>query len=100
MGAIFRLNDNVLGADRIKAEKELLLKQLLEVNFVEKVFPSEANFLLIKVDDSDVRYAQLLQKGIVVRNRSTQPLCDNCLRITVGTSEENILLINALKALQ
>ena len=84
----------------IKAEKELLLKQLLEVDFIEKVFPSEANFLLIKVDDSDVRYAQLLQKGIVVRNRSTQPLCDNCLRITVGTREENILLINALKALQ
>lgn len=84
----------------IKAEKELLLKQLLEVNFVKKVFPSEANFLLIKVDDSNVRYAQLLQKGIVVRNRSTQPLCDNCLRITVGTREENILLINALKTLQ
>ena len=84
----------------IKEEKGLLLKQLLQVNFIEKVFHSEANFMLIRVDDANVRYAQLLQKGIVVRNRSSQPLCENCLRITIGTSEENILLINALKSLQ
>lgn len=86
--------------DLIKGEKKLLFKQLLQVNYIEKVFPSEANFLLIKVDDANKRYAQLLQKGIVVRNRSSQPLCENCLRITVGTSKENILLINALKSLQ
>lgn len=86
--------------DLIKGEKKLLFKQLLQVNYIEKVFPSEANFMLIKVDDANKRYAQLLQKAIVVRNRSSQPLCENCLRITIGTSEENILLINALKSLQ
>lgn len=84
----------------IKVEKELLFKQLLEVDYIKEVFPSEANFLLIKVDDANERYKQLLQKGVVVRNRSTQPLCENCLRITVGTSEENSFLINALKSLQ
>ena len=62
------------------------LKKELEccVNYIEKVYPSDGNFLLIKVDDATVRYNQLLEYGIVVRNRTTEPLCDNCLRISVG----------------
>lgn len=83
----------------IKAEKEFLLKQLLEVKFIQKTYPSEANYILIKVDDAHKRYNQLLEKGIVVRNRSNQPLCENCLRISIGTPEENQLLINTLKTL-
>jgi len=84
----------------IKRGKIDLLKQLLEVNFIEKIYPSDANFTLIKVDDANLRYQQLLEKGIVVRNRSLQPLCTNCLRITIGTKEENELLINTLKSIQ
>lgn len=83
----------------IKAEKKILLKQLLEVKFIQKIYPSEANFILIKVDDAHKRYNQLLEKGIVIRNRSNQPSCENCLRISIGIPEENQLLINTLKTL-
>ena len=83
----------------ILRERDALSKVLLEVNFVEKVYPSEANFILAKVDDANKRYEQLIKRGIVVRNRSTQALCENTLRFTVGTSEENQKLISALKEL-
>ena len=80
--------------ERIKLEKELA-----NLSFIEEVYQSDANFILAKVDNANSRYDQLLKKGIVVRNRSTQPLCENTLRFTVGTSEENEQLINALKTL-
>lgn len=83
----------------IKEYKEFLLKQLLEVMFVSKIYESDANFILIKVDDAELRYNQLIENGIVIRNRSNQPLCDNCLRITIGTPEENNKLLNTLKSL-
>jgi histidinol-phosphate aminotransferase len=78
------------------------LKKELEccVNFIEKVYPSDSNFLLIKVDDATKRYNQLIEYGIIVRNRSLEPLCNNCLRISVGICEENQRLIRALKAIQ
>lgn len=80
-------------------EKKLLSKALLQVNFVEILYESDANFLLAKVDDANKRYEQLIQKGIVVRNRSSQPLCESTLRFTVGTQEENKKLIEALKSI-
>lgn len=80
-------------------EKERLYKVLLELNFVCKVYRSQTNFLLLKVDDADKRYQELLTKGIVVRNRSKQPLCKNTFRITIGTEDENNQLIKALKEL-
>lgn len=83
----------------IKEYKAFLLKQLLEVKFVSKIYESDANFILIKVDDAELRYNQLIENGIVIRNRSNQPLCDNCLRITIGTPEENNKLLNTLKSL-
>ena len=83
----------------IKRNREDLIKELLEVKFINKIFRTDANFLLVKVDDADKRYDQLLSKKIVVRNRSSQPLCDNCLRITIGTKKENNQLINALKTM-
>lgn len=83
----------------IKEEKDRLIKVLLEVSFVKKVYPSDTNYLLIEVDDALKRYDQLLKNGIVVRNRSSQPLCTNSLRITIGTSEENDKLIQILKQL-
>mgnify|MGYP000198918261 CR=1 FL=1 len=85
--------------EQIKNQKEILLKELKEVVFIEQIYPSDANFLLIKVDNATERYEQLIEKGIVVRNRSNQPLCENCLRISVGTAEENTQLIKVLKRL-
>jgi histidinol-phosphate aminotransferase len=79
--------------------REELLKVLLAVKFVIEIYPSEANFILIKVDDADKRYKELIANGIVIRNRTTQPLCDNCLRLTIGTAEENSKLMAALLAL-
>lgn len=85
--------------DCINNSREDLFKQLLEVKFIDKIFPTDANFVLIKVDDANKRYNQILEKGIVIRNRSSQVLCDNCLRITIGTKIENEQLINTLNAL-
>ena len=77
-------------------EKEKLLKELLQINFVREIYPSDANFVLIKVDDANKRYQQLIENGIVLRNRTTQALLENCLRITVGTKKENEKLIKSL----
>lgn len=83
----------------IKTERQNLIKQLDQVEFVKTIYPTDANFVLIKVDDANKRYNQLIAKGIVIRNRTTQVLCDNCLRLTIGTSEENKRLIDTLKTL-
>ena len=85
--------------DLIIVERSTLLKQLLQIKYIEFIYPTDANFVLIKVDDATKRYIQLLEKGIVIRNRTTQPLCENCLRITIGTKQENEKLINALQSL-
>ncbi|MEH6762928.1 MAG: histidinol-phosphate transaminase [Aequorivita antarctica] len=84
----------------LNEEKSGLLKALVKVNFIEKVYPTDANFILIKVDNAEKRYLQLLEHGIVVRNRSSQPLCDNTLRISIGKASENIKLITILKTLK
>jgi histidinol-phosphate aminotransferase len=80
-------------------ERAALSKGLEDVDFVKKIYPSDANFVMVKVDDANKRYEQLIDSGIVIRNRTTQPLCDNCLRLTVGTEEENKKLIENLKSL-
>ena len=80
-------------------QKGSLLKVLNQVVFIKKIYPSDANFVLVKVDDANKRYSQLLENGIVIRNRTTQPLCENSLRFTIGTNEENLQLISALKAI-
>ena len=77
-------------------ERVRLAGSLEAYSFVEKIFPSDANFLLVKVKDADGLYQYLAENKIVVRNRSKEILCDNCLRITVGTPAENNLLIEAL----
>ena len=85
--------------DAILDNRARLTSALKNIDFVTEIFPSDANFVLALVDDANLRYTQLIEKGIVVRNRSTQPLCENTLRFTVGTSEENIILINALNSI-
>ncbi len=101
--AFERLNNKDEVATEIKAikiEREKLIQSLEYINYIDKIYPSDCNFVLVKVDDATKRYNQLINLGIVVRNRTTQPLCENCLRFTVGTEEENTRLLEALKELQ
>lgn len=81
------------------AQREWLNEHLPKVSFVEKVYPSDANFILVKVADANKIYNSLVEKGIIVRNRSSISLCKDCLRITVGTESENKTLIESLKSL-
>ena len=81
----------------ILESKDALLKELVHMHWVKRSYDSEANFLLLKVDNAKLRYQQLIEKGVVIRDRSTQPLCENTLRITIGTQEENTKLIDVLK---
>ncbi len=83
----------------IISERSLLIKALGSITWIDTIYPTQANFVLVKVDDATNRYNQLVEKGIVVRNRTNQPLCNNCLRFTVGTSDENEKLIAVLKKL-
>lgn len=78
-------------------ERKRLLDDLKTVNCIVKIYPSDANFILVKVNNANEIYQSLIQQGIVVRNRSTQVLCENTLRLTIGTKEENDKLIVALK---
>jgi len=83
----------------ILKERDVLIKNLKTIDIINNIYPTDANFVLIKVDDANKRYNQLIKKGIVVRNRTNQPLCTNCLRISIGTEEDNKKLIKALKNL-
>ena len=91
-----KIEEIELQTEEILAERNLLQEKLNEFSFIEQVFPSDANFILARIDDATKLYDYLISLGIVVRNRSTQALCENTLRFTVGTKEENKQLINAL----
>lgn len=78
-------------------ERNELARQLAAFSFINKIYPSDANFLLVKTNDAQRLYNYLVTKGIIVRNRSNITLCMGCIRITVGTSEENQILLDALK---
>jgi histidinol-phosphate aminotransferase len=86
---------------------EILLKQrswlrdaLSKLPFVNHIYPSDANFILIKVSDANALYRYLVDKGIIVRNRNTVSLCLGCIRITVGSPEENQILIDHMSRFQ
>jgi histidinol-phosphate aminotransferase len=79
-------------------EREFLINQFNKLSVVQKVFPTQANFVLIKVVNAKDLYEYLISRQIIVRDRSKVVLCDESLRITVGTREENEALITALKA--
>jgi len=95
------LNQDLVNQEvkQILEERTELIKALDSLEFVSELYPTDANFVLAKVDDANKRYQQLLEKQVVVRNRSTQPLCENTLRFTVGTPKENKKLIAILKEL-
>ena len=81
-------------------ERRFLNEELSKLSLVKTIYPTDANFILVKVNDANKTYQYLVDKGIIVRNRNNISLCLNCLRITVGTHEENIILIEALKNMQ
>lgn len=78
-------------------QREWLKEEVLKLSFTLKVYPSDANFLLVKMRNALNIYLYLLQKGIIVRDRTKETLCEDCLRITIGTPEENSHLIEILK---
>lgn len=98
--AIKKLEQNTFDfqVKKIISERERLIKELNTIPFIKFVFPTDANFILVQVDDAEKRYKQLIDNGIVIRNRSSHALCDNCIRITVGAKEENSKLIEILKS--
>jgi histidinol-phosphate aminotransferase len=85
---------------QIIEQREALRQFLQQLGFVQTVFPSDANFLLVRVTDAPALYAYLVGRGIVVRNRSSELHCENCLRISIGTPEQNEILKGALQQFQ
>jgi len=98
MDALSDVNRTRNRVSLILNERDILMKALSVISVVRKVYPSDANFFLIRVDEPDVVYDYLLQRGVIVRNRSKEPLCRGCLRISVGTPKQNQYLLKVLMA--
>jgi histidinol-phosphate aminotransferase len=86
-----------IAVKEIVAQRTALKEALLKLPITEQVYPSEANFLLVKVTDAPAIYRYLMDRRIIVRDRSKVALCNNCIRITVGTPTENKSLMSALE---
>ena len=86
--------------DRLTVERERLMSRFGRLALCEQVYPSDANFFLARVSDAQHIYDELVERGIIVRNRTRVSLCENCLRITVGMPEENDALIAALQTIE
>jgi histidinol-phosphate aminotransferase len=86
--------------EEIILQREKLVGALKELKIVGKIYPTDANFVLVKVNDAVKTYQYLLDKKIITRDRSKVSLCENCLRITIGTPEENSKLLNALSTFE
>ena len=98
IAAINNINSYYDTLSRIILEKEKLRGELDKIDLINTIYPSDANFFLIKVDNADELYSFLVERKIITRNRNS--LVSNCLRITVGTPEENNKLIQALKSIK
>ena len=83
--------------DQIKSEREKVIKRLKAIPQIEKVFPTDANFLIFKIDDAINIYKKMAERGVVIRYRGNEPHCENCLRLTIGTPEENQRFFEALE---
>ena len=97
--ALKNLTDKDKMIAEIVQQRAYLRNELTKLPMVKRVYPSEANFLLVQVTDAEFLYKSLIQHKIIIRNRSNLIHCDNCVRITVGTTEENRNLINTMKSL-
>jgi histidinol-phosphate aminotransferase len=96
--------DNVAAKEQMAAQilqdKQTLVKDLSQLPVVQHIYPSNANFLLVKVTDARAMYRHLIEDKIIVRDRSKVILCENCLRITVGTADENQQLLHSMRSYQ
>lgn len=92
---IKRVHDNI---NLILNEKKMLIQSLEQQCVVKRIFPSDANFILMEVDNADLIYQQLVNENVIVRNRNL--VIKNCLRITIGAPEENLKLINELQKIE
>lgn len=81
----------------IKTERQKLVKILAQFSFIQKIYPSDANFILIKIDQANLLYQYLVEQGIIIRNRSKLEHCQGCLRISIGTPQQNKTLVQTLK---
>ncbi len=97
MNALDNHEKKAFFVEEIIKQREWLAEELDKLDIVKKVYPSDANFLFVMFEKDLHVYEELLKKGVVVRNRSQAPFCINCLRITVGTYEENMILLESLK---
>jgi histidinol-phosphate aminotransferase len=86
--------------ETLMAERKLLIQALKQLPLIKHIYPTDANFVLVKVDDANAMYQYLVKNSIIVRNRNTVSLCAGCIRITVGTPEENAALLESLRAWQ
>ncbi len=86
--------------EKILSERNKLQEALSSLPYVKQVYPSNANFLLIKTENANEIYQELIKSKIIIRNRTKLELCEGCLRITIGTPEENQALITALKDIE
>ncbi|HMO62867.1 MAG TPA: histidinol-phosphate transaminase [Ferruginibacter sp.] len=84
----------------VVTERENLVQTLRQFSFVENIYPSDANFILVKVQDANALYNYLSANEVIVRNRHKDVNCSNCLRFTIGTPEENSIVLNLLKQYQ
>lgn len=101
--AMKRLNDTQAVSQWVKIllqERERMVEAFAELPICEKVYPTDANFFLAKVNDAQGTYDYLVEKGIIVRNRTRITLCNNCLRVTIGTRDENNELLGALRSMK
>lgn len=89
-----------LFVDQILQERRRIAQELGKLTAVKRVFPSDSNFLLVRIDRAAHVYRRLIEDHIVVRDRSQVKRCEDCLRITIGTKEENDQLMNALRSIQ
>lgn len=96
---VFNLLDSDIDSkvEQLVSERKRVEEELKSMDCVKKVYPSDANFLLVKFDDADSMYEHLLDDGIIVRNRARVVGCEGCLRITIGLPEENDSLLSSLK---
>ncbi|NMA22373.1 MAG: histidinol-phosphate transaminase [Spirochaetales bacterium] len=95
--ALSKADEVRAGLEAIKAERGRLATELQKIGCVKHIYPSDANFLLVRVDDPKAVYDYLASRGIIVRDRSKERHCEGCLRLTVGSIEENNRLLAALK---
>jgi histidinol-phosphate aminotransferase len=96
--ALINEKEFLIRKSAILEEKQRLQKKLSELSLIKKVYHSDANFFLVEVDDADKIYSKLIETKIVTRNRNS--VINNCIRITIGTPDENTALLKALNELK